>query len=252
MIIISWYSGHGANMGKKSNAGAGSVPSHVALIPDGNRRWSGLHKFALFRGYDNGVKKFIDFSIWAKGFGIKTLTVWALSTENIKSRSRVELGALYGLYVRTATDPKILEKLRSNGAKVKVIGNLGMLPTRVAKALRHLEKRTEAYKDFTINLLVGYGGRDDLLYAFRGLDRTAGSAGSMDEDFVRQHIRTASVPDVDLIIRTSGEMRLSGFLPWQSDYSELYFAKKYWPDFERKDLVKALKVFAQRQRRFGK
>lgn len=239
-------------MGKKSNARAGSVPSHVALIPDGNRRWSGLHKFALFRGYDNGVKKFIDFSVWAKGFGIKTLTVWALSTENIKSRSKAELAALYGLYVRTAKDPKILEKLRSNGAKVNVIGNLGMLPTRVAKALRYLEKRTEAYKDFTINLLIGYGGRDDLLYAFRGLNGTAGSSVSVNEDFVRRHIRTASVPDVDLIIRTSGEMRLSGFLPWQSDYSELYFAKKYWPDFERKDLVKALRVFAQRQRRFGR
>jgi undecaprenyl diphosphate synthase len=252
MIIIGWYFGYGVCMGKKSNAGSSSVPNHVALIPDGNRRWSGLHKFAIFRGYDNGVKKFIDFSVWAKGFGIKTLTVWALSTENIKSRSKVELGALYRLYVRTATDPKILEELRSNGAKVKVIGNLNMLPTKVAKALRYLEKKTAAYKDFTINLLVGYGGRDDLLYAFRGLNGTTSNMASMNEEYVRQHIRTASVPDVDLIIRTSGEMRLSGFLPWQSDYSELYFAKKYWPDFERKDLVKALRVFAQRQRRFGK
>lgn len=241
-------------MNKKSNAKVPLVPGHVALIPDGNRRWSGLHRLALFTGYEKGVRKFIDFSIWAKGFGVKTLTVWALSTENIRNRSRKELAALYNLYVRTANDPEILEKLRDNGARVLVIGNLGILPAKVIKALRYIENRTKAYKELTINLLIGYGGRDDLLYAFRRLcNSVVNNRGvSVDENFVRQHIRTASVPDVDLIIRTSGEMRLSGFLPWQSDYSELYFVKKYWPDFEKKDLVKALRVFAQRQRRFGK
>ena len=241
-------------MVKKSIARARSVPSHVALIPDGNRRWSFLHKFELFHGYDNGVKKFIDFSVWAKGFGIKTLTVWALSTENVKSRSKAELAALYAIYVRTATDPEILKTLKDNGAKVNIIGNMSALPVKVTRALRHLESVTKAYKDFTINLLIGYGGRDDLLYAFRKLYSSVVSSGatSVNEDFIRQHIRTASVPDVDLIIRTSGEMRLSGFLPLQSSYSELYFAKKYWPDFEREDLVKALNVFAKRKRRFGK
>ena len=241
-------------MSRKSNTRAPLVPSHVALIPDGNRRWSKLHSFARFRGYDKGIKKFIDFSIWAKGFGVKTLTVWALSTENIKKRSRGELYALYNLYVRTANDPRMLEKLRSNGARVMVIGNLNLLPARVSKALRYIESKTKAYKDLTINLLIGYGGRDDLLYAFRNMPGSAagGKNASLDEDFVRQRIRTASLPDVDLIIRTSGEMRLSGFLPWQSDYSELYFAKKYWPDFGKKDLANALKAFAQRKRRFGK
>ena len=236
-------------MVRKSSARARSVPSHVALIPDGNRRWSFLHRFELFRGYDKGVKKFWDFSMWAKSFGVKTLTVWGLSTENIRNRSKGELAALYGIYVRTANDPKLLETLKRNGAKVIVIGNLNALPVKVVKALRHLESKTRAYKDFTINLLVGYGGRDDLLYAFRKL---GSRAVGISEESIRQHIRTASVPDVDLIIRTSGEMRLSGFLPLQSGYSELYFAKKYWPDFEREDLVKALNVFAKRQRRFGK
>jgi undecaprenyl diphosphate synthase len=236
-------------MGKGSSAKRRLVPSHVALIPDGNRRWSFLHRFELFRGYDMGVKKFWDFSLWAKSFGVKTLTVWGLSTENMKCRSKGELAALYGIYVRAATDPKLLEKLKNNGAKVKIIGNLSALPIKVTRALRQLESKTKAYKDFTINLLIGYGGRDDLLYAFR---RLGNSAASVNEEFVRQHIRTAAVPDVDLIIRTSGEMRLSGFLPLQSGYSELYFAKKYWPDFEREDLVRALNVFAKRQRRFGK
>ena len=241
-------------MVEHSNARHAKVPNHVALIPDGNRRWAGLHRFALFRGYDKGVRKFIDFSIWAKGFGVKTLTVWALSTENIKNRSKIELSTLYNLYVRTATDPEILMKLRNNGAKVNVIGNLGLLPHRVIRALRSLERRTKTYKEFTINLLIGYGGRDDLLYAFRGLYSRVmlRRTPSISESAVRNSIRTASVPDVDLIIRTSGETRLSGFLPWQSDYSELYFTKKYWPDFEKKDLAKALRVFAQKQRRFGR
>ncbi len=238
----------------KSSARVRSVPSHVALIPDGNRRWSFLHRFELLKGYDRGAKKFADFSVWAKSFGIKTLTVWALSTENIRNRSKSELAALYKVYINVANDPKILETLRKNGAKVIIVGNLSVLPVKVIKAFRHLENKTKTYKDFTINLLVGYGGRDDLLYAFRKLCSGVmnRSLVSVDEEFIRQHIRTAAIPDVDLIIRTSGEMRLSGFLPIQSSYSELYFAKKYWPDFEREDLVRALNVFAKRKRRFGK
>ena len=153
----------------KSSARVRSVPSHVALIPDGNRRWSFLHRFELLKGYDRGAKKFADFSVWAKSFGIKTLTVWALSTENIRNRSKSDLAALYKVYINVANDPKILETLRKNGAKVIIVGNLSVLPVKVIKAFRHLENKTKTYKDFTINLLVGYGGRDDLLYAFRKL-----------------------------------------------------------------------------------
>ncbi len=226
------------------------VPSHLALIPDGNRRWSRSHSFSLYNGYAYGIKKFMDFGMWAKSFGVKTITVWALSTENVKKRSRLELGALYQLYIKSARDPKILAELAKNKARVKIIGNLQILPKKLKEALRHLEKVTRAYEEFTINILVGYGGKEDLMYAFRGMSK-AGAKG-VDEEFISKHIRTASVPDVDLIIRTSGEQRLSGFLPWQSDYSELYFAKKYWPDFEKRDLEKALRTFAQRERRFGK
>lgn len=228
-----------------------SVPSHVALIPDGNRRWSNKNRLAIFSGYQQGVKKFIDFSMWAKSFGVKTLSVWALSTENIKARSNLELNALYKLYVQAATDPKILEDLRSNQARIKVIGNMHLLPNGVKRALLSLEKRTRLYKDFTINLLIGYGGRDDLMHAVRSISTASGSR-RITEGTVTEHIRTSSVPNVDLVIRTSGEQRLSGFLPWQTSYSELYFAKKYWPDFKKSDLRKALLEFSERQRRYGK
>ncbi len=226
------------------------VPSHVALIPDGNRRWARGHMLSLRHGYSYGIKKFMDFSVWAKGFGVRTITVWALSTENIKKRSASELSTLCKLYEMSARDPAILAKLAKNHARIRVVGNLRMLPKRLREALRYLERATPAYKELTINLLVGYGGRDDILHALRSAQSCGGS--SVGEDFIAKHIQTASVPDVDLIIRTSGEMRLSGFLPVQSSYSELYFAKKYWPDFNRRDLEKALQTYASRERRFGR
>jgi undecaprenyl diphosphate synthase len=231
-----------------------NVPNHLALIPDGNRRWSSSHRLTIFKGYQRGVDKFINFGIWAKGFGVKTLTVWALSTENVKNRGRSEINIIYKLLVRWATDPKLIEKLRVNRTSVRVIGDLNLLPRRVKSALLSLQRKTEAYKDFTINVLVGYGGKDDLMYAFRRLysDAMNGKSERITPSLIAQKMRTASLPDVDYIIRTSGEERLSGFLPWQSDYSELYFAKKYWPDFEKRDLERALHVFSERQRRFGR
>jgi undecaprenyl diphosphate synthase len=241
-------------MVKKAKDSMSYVPKHLALIPDGNRRWSGSHKLQIFNGYQKGVKKFIDFSIWAKGFGVKTLTVWALSTENIKNRSKTEIGILYQLYVNAAKDPQILKTLKDNGARIKIIGNSTLLPKKVKDALQSLEIKTQNYKDFTINLLIGYGGRDDIIYAVKKMYSEAmkGKITEVNEELINESMRTSSLPDVDFIIRTSGEMRLSGFLPWQSDYSELYFAEKYWPDFNKKDLEKALKVFSERQRRFGK
>lgn len=234
---------------KRSKSRYARVPSHIALIPDGNRRWSGLHKLALFSGYDRGIKKFIDFSNWARELGVKTITVWALSTDNIRKRSAMELGALYGLYVKAANDPEIMADLKKNGARIRVIGNLDMLPAKVKKALVALEARTRAYRNFTINMLIGYGGREDIMYAFSS---AKAQGKKVTEDYIGSHIRTADIPTVDLIIRTSGEMRLSGFLPWQSNYSELYFAKKYWPDFGKQDLEKAVRSFSERGRRFGR
>ncbi len=230
------------------------VPKHLALIPDGNRRWSSTHRLKIFSGYQQGVRKFIDFSIWVKGFGVKTLTVWALSTENVKNRSKTELRILYSLLRSWALDPQILEKLRTNEAAVKVIGNMNLLPKSVKDALHNLETKTKMYKDFTINILVGYGGKDDMIHAIRKISSESinGKINRITDKIISENMRTSSLPNVDFIIRTSGEMRLSGFLPWQSDYSELYFTEKYWPDFDKKDLEKALKVFSERQRRFGR
>jgi undecaprenyl diphosphate synthase len=220
------------------------VPKHIAIIPDGNRRWSKLHRLSIRDSYQLGVDKVTSFSIWAKSMGVKTLTFWGLSTENVKSRGRVELTILYGLYKKFGTDPKVLSLLAENQARVRFIGNLKLVPEATRRAMLSMEEKTKQYKNVTINLLIGYGGRDDLVYA--------ASKGARSEEEFSRKIRTSSIPDVDLIIRTSGEHRLSGFLPWQTDYSEIYFSRKYWPDFQRRDLKRAIDSYSERERRFGK
>lgn len=241
-------------MKEKKEVEKAIIPRHIAIIPDGNRRWAKSNGLNMIKGYSQGVKKIVDVSTWAKSFGVKTLTIWALSTENIKSRSKLELAILYRIYARAAKDPEILKLLKQNNARVKVVGNTDLLPKFLSRALNDLEKKTEEYKSFCINLLVGYGGKDDLLRAFNNLYNIVSTNKNIkiDENLVSANMYSSSINDPDLIIRTSGEMRLSGLLPWQSSYSELYFEDKYWPEFEKKDLEKAIETFSNRQRRFGK
>lgn len=231
-----------------------NVPDHLALIPDGNRRWSRSNKLNLLYGYDMGIKKFVEFSIWLKELGSSTVTVWALSTENIKNRSKRELDVLYKLYIKASYDKSILDKLKKNGARVVVIGNMSKLPKNVVSALGHLQSVTRNNNKFTINILVAYGGREDIIYAAKRMvkDRITKKINQINSKIIRSYMMTSTLSDPDLIIRTSGELRTSGFLPWQSSYSELYFSKKYWPDFDRSDLKKAIMEFSARQRRYGK
>ncbi|HUC39086.1 MAG TPA: polyprenyl diphosphate synthase [Candidatus Acidoferrum sp.] len=231
----------------KKNA---QTPLHIAIIPDGNRRWSRSNRLNLRKGYSMGIGKVIDVCTWAKKQGVDTISVWALSTENITQRSKAEIGLLYKLYIKSANDQKILELLEKNGARVNIIGNMSILPKRLKDALLKLQNQTRMYKELTVNLLVGYGGKDDIAYAVRSI--SAERPKHIDSEAIKSRLMTADVPDVDLIIRTSGEKRLSGLLPWQSNYSELYFARKTWPDFGREDLKRAIDTFHRRQRRFGK
>ena len=227
-------------------------PKHIAIIPDGNRRWVFQNKTRLYSGYSLGIKKVIDISLCAKKYGVKILTIWALSTENIKKRDTKELNLLYRLYAITAKDKDVLKKLQDNNVRIKIIGDLSKLPNNVKKALYFLQTKTRDYKDLTINLLIGYSGREDIKYMIKNIRAKLANNSNIAIKNLNYYLRTAIIPDVDLIIRTSGEMRLSGFLPWQATYSELYFSKKYWPDFDEKDLKKAIETFLERNRRFGK
>ncbi len=228
------------------------VPKVLALIPDGNRRWAMKHSLSFFNGYNLGVNKFIDFADWCKDYGIGNITVWAFSTENFR-RSRVEMDALFNIYRKVATDRDLISRLHDNKTRVNIVGNRLLLPRDLADALHKIEIETGAYKDRVINMLVAYGGRDDVLHAAREMVRDAlkRKVRSVDEAAFRSHMLSGNVPDIDLVIRTSGEERLSGFMPWQAGYSELYFSKKLWPDFTRRDLEIALEDYGERKRRFG-
>ncbi len=228
-------------------------PSHIAIIPDGNRRWAREHMLDLYRGYNLGIKKFIDVSLWAKNFGVRTISVWALSTENLMNRSQKELNMLYALYKRAAYDESLLNKLATNKARVNIIGNSSKLPKDLNRALRSVEERTKDNDELAINILLDYGGREDLLYAVKKLvTKRSNTRLRLTYETIKQNLRSAIVPDIDLVIRTSGEQRTSGLLPWQTSYSEFYFSKKYWPSFSHDDLRAAIEDFSSRQRRFGK
>jgi undecaprenyl diphosphate synthase len=231
---------------------SGKVPKVLALIPDGNRRWAMKHSLSFFNGYSLGVKKFIDFADWCKDYGIGNITVWAFSTENFK-RSAVEREALFNIYRKAATDRDLIARLHDNETRVNIVGNKLLLPKDLSAALHRIEIETGAYKNRVINMLVAYGGKDDVLHATREIikDALKRKVNDVNETLFRSYLLSSGIPDIDLVIRTSGEERLSGFMPLQAGYSELYFSKKLWPDFTRRDLEDALEDYKDRKRRFG-
>ncbi|MGC8478688.1 MAG: polyprenyl diphosphate synthase [Candidatus Micrarchaeia archaeon] len=231
------------------------LPNHVAIIPDGNRRWAKSHRLSLLQAYDLGIKKFITLSEWLSRMGVRTLSAWALSTDNIRNRSKAELDLLYSLYIKAVEDKKVAEILRRNRTHVNIIGDLSLIPEKVRKELHKLETLTKNYHDNTMNLLVAYGGKEDLLYAVKRIAKKSAMLGrslNITSEELQRNLITSKIPEVDLMIRTSGEKRTSGMLPWQGAYAELYFAKKYWPEFGERDLKNALDWFSRRKRRFGK
>ncbi len=228
-----------------------NLPRTIALIPDGNRRWASAHALSILNGYDLGVKKFISFSEWCRAYGINSISVWAFSTENF-SRDPKEVKALFSIYRKVANDKKILARLHKNQTRLRIVGNKRLLPRDLLLALNKVEQETRCYKDRVINMLIGYGGKDDILNAVKRAVTTVKSASSINEAMFRKLLISSGLPEIDFIIRTSGEHRLSGFMPWQTAYSELYFSKKLWPDFTEKDLHAALLDYNRRQRRFGR
>ncbi len=229
-----------------------SVPHTLALIPDGNRRWARRHRLSVLNGYSLGVKKFIDFSEWCMDYGIDSITVWALSSDNLKRPSK-EVKALFNVYMRLAKDKEILARLHKTKTRLKLIYNPKFVPRELLRALQKMEFETRIYSDRVINMLLGYGGKDDLLHAVAQYAKyRERNRGVPEEELFERYLMSQNIPNLDFIIRTSGEQRLSGFMPWQSSYSELYFSKKLWPDFTRRDLKLALTDYSARQRRFGK
>jgi len=225
-------------------------PRHVALIPDGNRRWARKQGKSVIEGHAAGIDNLGNLLKWCREAKIKTLTAWGLSTENLK-RPASEVRALMKLFEKKLSEAEDRNEVHKYEIRVRVLGNIGAFPGGVRSKIRELEENTVNYDKYELNLLLGYGGRQELLDAINRMLESG--RHHVDENMFRKFLWSGAMSsDPDLVLRTSGEVRTSGFLPWQSAYSEYYFSQKLWPDFKRADFKRALKEYAKRKRRFGK
>jgi short-chain Z-isoprenyl diphosphate synthase len=231
------------------------VPRHVAIMVDGNRRWARAAGFDdVTQGHLVGARHIANLLEWCGEAGVGHVTVWLLSTDNLR-RQPEELEPLLRIIAGVAQE---LSAPR-NPWRIKVVGALDLLPAETAEALKAAEESTAGRDGLTVNIAVGYGGRREIADAVRSLlQEHAASGGTLEElaevidvDHIAEHLYIKGQPDPDLVIRTSGEQRLSGFLLWQSVHSEFYFCDALWPDFRKIDFLRALRDFGRRQRRFG-
>lgn len=232
----------------------GPVPKHVGIIMDGNRRFAQRLGLDPNAGHVLGRKKLEDVMKWCLDLNIKYLTVYAFSTENFK-RAPEEVDLLMRLfeinYKEMADNPDV----HKHKIRVRTLGRVELLPPHVQEAARYAEERTKDYDQYFFNVAVAYGGREELLTAFRNIAHQIKANGmkpeDIDEELIAKHLYTTGLPDPDLILRTSGEERISNFLLWQMAYAELYFTDVYWPGFRKVDFLRAIRTYQLRQRRYG-
>jgi undecaprenyl diphosphate synthase len=226
-----------------------NIPTHVAIIMDGNGRWARQRGLPRLAGHRAGVENIRPILEACVDFGIKILTIYAFSTENWGRPPEEVEGLLQILYEVIENET---EQLHANGVRVNHLGRLDRLPPALQEAIRRAVERTRHNTRITLNVAFNYGGRAEILDAVRRLLQDGVDPAAVDEALFSRYLYTAGQPDPDLIIRTGGEMRLSNFLIWQAAYAEYYSTPTYWPDFSREDLYQALLVYSQRERRFGK
>ena len=227
---------------------------HLAIIMDGNRRFAWKSNFATGIGHRIGKEKLEKVLDWTLEIGIPWLTVYALSTENL-NRPEEELKTLFKLYNEGLRDIADDPRIHDNKVRVQVIGRRELLPKLVNDAIDYAEQKTADYDKFVFTVCLAYGSREEMIDAIRSLASEHASGKlkleEIDEKAVSKRLYTGDMPDPDLVIRTSGEERISNFLLWQMAYSELYFSDVFWPSFQKKDLFKAIRTFQERRRRFG-
>ena len=234
----------------------GEIPAHIAIIMDGNRRWAKKRGLEPWLGHRFGAEKLEEVVEWCLKLGIKVVTFFALSTENLR-RDRRELEELFKLFKEKLEEQLNGDLLHRNRIRIKVIGKKELLPDDLRNLLERLEEATKGYDNLFVNLAVAYGGRAEITDAARKLaeDVISGKVKleDIDEERISRYLYTADLPiqEPDMIIRTSGEERISNFLLWQSAYSELIFLDVYWPEFRKIDLMRAIRTYQKRQRRFG-
>ena len=243
----------------RSEVLARPVPEHVALIMDGNRRWARQLGGGAGVGHRHGANKAIELLDWCSDLGIREVTLWALSLENL-DRAPEEVEVITEIARQTLTALSERDKVKRLEMSLRVIGRRELLPERLREAAERGEAETAGRPGLRVTLALGYSGRDELVEAARSAIRSLvaegvtadGLPGALTAEQLEAHLYTRGSSDPDLIIRTSGEVRLSGFLPWQSAYSEFYFCDAYWPAFRQLDFLRAIRTYQLRGRRFGR
>ena len=231
-----------------------SIPRHVGVIIDGNRRWARAAGAGTAHGHRRGADKIGEFVRWCEDAGVEVVTVWLLSTDNL-NRPVAELEPLLEI-IETA----VSELAATQTWRIHPVGALDLLPDRTARVLKEADDATRERTGLIVNVAVGYGGRREITDALRSLLLENASRGmtieqiaeELDVEHIADHLYTKGQPDPDLLIRASGEQRLSGFLLWQSAHSEFYFCEALWPDFRRVDFLRALRAYGDRERRLGR
>ncbi|MGB9726603.1 MAG: polyprenyl diphosphate synthase [Minisyncoccia bacterium] len=226
-----------------------NFPQHIGILIDGNRRWAKEKGLPSFRGHLRGIQRVVEIIRYARKKGIKVLTLYGFSTENWK-RSKEEVNYLMNLFTEFAR--RYAKEFHKLGIRFRQIGKRDRLPKTLMEEIIKAEKITKNNKEMVVNIALDYGGRDEIVRAIRKIVSKKLKPKEITEEVLMEYLDTEGLPDVDFVIRTSGEMRLSNFLPLQTTYAEFYFPKIYWPDFDKKQFDLALEEFTKRQRRFGK
>ena len=225
------------------------MPAHVAIIMDGNGRWATKRGLPRAMGHRAGVNRLREIIRFSSDSGVKALTIYAFSTENWK-RPTDEIGVLCNLLVEYFS--REIDELNENGVRILHIGDMSLFPAEVRDAVEKAERRTQGNKGLKLNIALNYGAKAELLRACRRLCENAKETRRIpDTQELEAELYTADSPELDLLIRTGGDIRLSNFLLYQAAYAELYFTETYWPDFTRDEYIKALRVFQSHKRRFG-
>jgi short-chain Z-isoprenyl diphosphate synthase len=233
---------------------ATALPRHIGVILDGNRRWAKASGADTSEGHRAGGAKILEFLGWCEEVGVEVVTLWLLSTDNLVGRSTDELNVLFGI------SEDVAGQIAATGRwRVHPVGALDLLPASTANRLKELEDSSRDVKGLHVNIAIGYGGRREIADAVRSLLQEHAARGTSIEELaeilnvedIAEHLYTRGQPDPDLVIRTSGEQRLSGFLLWQSAHSEFSFCEALWPDFRKVDFLRALRQYAERERRYG-
>lgn len=228
----------------------GPIPTHIAIIMDGNRRFAEARDMLPIEGHRHGVVTLENVLDWSEEIGIKVLTVFAFSTENM-NRSSEEVDDIMDLFAENLWRMCNDERIHRNSIHIKVLGKKTQLPSKVQEAIRDAERLTKGYTRFFFNIALNYGGREEIMNAIRHIceDARSGDIGvtDIDAELVDSYLYTNGFPEPELVIRTSGEKRISNFLLWQAAHSHLYFADVYWPDFRKIDLLRAIRCYQRRE-----